>query len=206
MLALIKNTAVLNRIDILGQFAEGGWVDLPDGSRVSPAYDGWLLRGYELHTIQPADPVQNGYRVVSSSVQIVNGLPKWVDVVEPDHQSLHDLRHALKSQIDYEAEATRLRYITGGAGQAMTYQQKAIEAMACIADADPQPDDYPLLSAEIGITAETLLGVAQVVFEAHQGWRQIGGMIEGLRLGGKQAVDAADTVDAAQIAAQIVWP
>lgn len=82
MLSLIKNNSVLNRIDILGQFIEGGWVDLPDGSRVSPAQDGWALRGYELHTIQAADPVPNGYRVVSSSVQMVNGSPKWVDVIE----------------------------------------------------------------------------------------------------------------------------
>ncbi|UHS60624.1 hypothetical protein HRR99_03360 [Agrobacterium vaccinii] len=81
-LALIKDNVVLNRVDILGQFQEGAWVDLPDGSRVSPAYDGWALRGYELHTIQSADPVPTGYRVASSSVQIVNGLPKWVDVVE----------------------------------------------------------------------------------------------------------------------------
>ncbi|WP_284777060.1 hypothetical protein [Agrobacterium sp. lyk4-40-TYG-31] len=119
---------------------------------------------------------------------------------------LEGVKETLKSRIDGEAEATRLRYITGGAGQAMTYQQKATEAMACLAEVDPQPEDYPLLSAEIGITAETLLGVAQVVFEAHQGWRQIGAAIEALRLSGKAGVGVAETVEAAQIAAQIVWP
>lgn len=128
------------------------------------------------------------------------------NVIPPFEIPLASIKTKLKAMIDDEAETTRLRYITGGAGQAMTYQQKAAEAAACLAEVNPQADDYPLLAAEIGITAETLLGVAQVVFEAHQGWRQVGSMIEALRLGAKQAVDAADTVEAAQIAAQVAWP
>ncbi len=82
MLALLKNNTVMNRMDILGQFPEGGWVSLPDGSQVSPAYDGWALRGYELHIIQDADPVPAGYQVVSTSLQVVNGLPKLVNSLQ----------------------------------------------------------------------------------------------------------------------------
>lgn len=116
------------------------------------------------------------------------------------------LKEMLRKQIDDEAEAARLRYITGGAGQAMTYQQKAAEAAECLAQSSPLTEDFPLLAAEIGITAETLLGVARVVFDAHQGWRQIGAAIEALRLAGKPAVDAAETAAAAIDAAQIDWP
>ncbi|UHS61061.1 hypothetical protein HRR99_05800 [Agrobacterium vaccinii] len=105
MLALLKNNAVLNRLEIVGQFAEGSWVDLPDGSRVSPAYDGWALRGYELHTIQPADPVPSGYRVVSSSVQMVNGLPTWVDVIEAVPVTLDDYKAAFDNHLDAVAHS-----------------------------------------------------------------------------------------------------
>lgn len=105
MLALIKNNLVLNRLEIIGQFPEGGWVDLPDGSRVSPAQDGWALRGYELHTIRPADPVPAGYRVVSSSVQIVNGLPKWVDVVEAVPVTIDDYKAAFDNHLDTVAQS-----------------------------------------------------------------------------------------------------
>lgn len=173
-----------------------------------------FLARYEETGNITAGPMDDGeiYSGIDEGSRFWAVIQKWLDsghdiqppqVVAP---SLDEAKASLKKQIDEEAEATRLRYITGGAGQAMTYQQKATEAMACLAEVNPQMEDYPLLSAEIGITAETLLGVAQVVFEAHQGWRQIGGMIEGLRLGGKQAVDAAETVKAAHTAAQIVWP
>lgn len=79
MLALLKNNTVLNRYDIVGQFPEDGWADLPDGSRVSPAQDGWALRGYELKTIVAADPVPEGFVVQSQSLQIVDGVPKFVN-------------------------------------------------------------------------------------------------------------------------------
>lgn len=119
---------------------------------------------------------------------------------------LLSVKSVLMAQIDSEAEACRLRYITGGAGQAMTYQQKATEAADCLAQSNPQPDDFPLLAAEIGITAETLLVVARVVFDAHQGWRQVGATIEALRLSAKQTVAAAETAADALSAAQIDWP
>lgn len=128
------------------------------------------------------------------------------NVIPPYSVELNALKATLRTKIDADAEAARLRYITGGAGQAMTYQQKAAEAVALLADVDLRPEDYPLLAAEIGITADTLLGVAQVVFEAHQGWRQIGAQIEALRLNGKDGVNAAETIEEAQIATRIFWP
>lgn len=161
-----------------------------------------------------AGPMPDGltYSGIDERSRFWTVIQEWLDAgheIQPPLSiapTLLEAKAILKKQIDDEAEATRLRYITGGAGQAMTYQQKATEAVSCLADPNPSPENYPLLAAEIGITAETLVGVAQIVFAAHQGWRQVGGMIEGLRLGGKQAVEAADSIEAAQIAAQIVWP
>ena len=119
---------------------------------------------------------------------------------------LVERKRLASTQIDEAAEAARLRYITGGSGQAMTYQQKAAEAAAALAATDPDPADYPLIVAEIGITAPTLLEVATVIDGAYQQWRVVGAAIEALRLGGKAAVAAAMTVEDVQVAADITWP
>lgn len=116
-------------------------------------------------------------------------------------------KRMLADRIDAAAEAERLRYITGGAGQAMTYQRKADEARACLTATDPMPADYPMLAAEIGITAEDLTGVAQIVNAAYEAWLAVGSQIEAERLGTKAAIDAATTVEEASAAAEaVVWP
>ncbi|MGO4665161.1 hypothetical protein [Bosea sp. 2RAB26] len=108
------------------------------------------------------------------------------------------LKRRLKSAIDAAAEAERLKYITPGAGQAMTYQPKADEARRLADDQAPDPAGYPLLSAEVGITASTLADVGEAVMAAYQQWIQIGALIEAARLSAKQAIDAAKTADAAR--------
>ncbi|WP_414901206.1 hypothetical protein [Rhizobium cremeum] len=118
---------------------------------------------------------------------------------------LDALKTALRRGVDVAAERERMRYITGGAGQAMTYQRKADEARACLAAADPQPADYPMLSAEVGITAATLTGVAEVVSAAYEAWLSIGARIESTRLGAKAAIDAAKTPEDARTAAEVIF-
>lgn len=113
----------------------------------------------------------------------------------------------LKARIDADAEAERLKYITPGSGQAMAYLQKAMEATAYLAATDPDPANYPLLAAEVGITGDTIGDVAAVVDAHYQAWRVIGAAIEQARLGGKAAVDTAKTVEDAQAAYEaVVWP
>ena len=117
------------------------------------------------------------------------------------------LKSTLKTAIDQAAEAERLNYITGGAGQAMTYSQKADEAQRYLAAADPKPADYPLLSAEVGITAADIVGVAAVVDAAYRKWQVIGAAIEAVRLGTKAAIDAATTIEKANAAHEAAaWP
>ena len=116
------------------------------------------------------------------------------------------LKSYLMARIDADAETARLAHITGGAGQAMTYGQKAAEAKACLADAAPDAAAYPLLSAEIGITAPTLEEVAAVVAAAHAAWTLTGAQIEALRLGAKAAVAAAADAETAEAAAIVSWP
>lgn len=119
---------------------------------------------------------------------------------------LDAVKSFLLAKTDADAETARLSHITGGAGQAMTYSQKAAEAKAFLADAEPDAANYPLLSAEVGITAPTLAGVAAVVAAAHAAWTVTGAQIEALRLGAKAAIAAADDTDAAHAAAAVSWP
>ena len=142
--------------------------------------------------------ITNGFEIIDPPVA-----PPEVPE-EPD-RTLDEWKGLLTMKIDSDAEAARLRYITAGSGQAMTYQQKAQEAAAVLADPSPTLENYPLLAAEVGITAATIQEVAQVVDGAFQAWRVVGGRIEGLRLGGKAAVAAATTVEDAKAAAAIDW-
>lgn len=142
------------------------------------------------------------------AISIVDGFSVVEPGVTPPDPDLPlvERKRLASTQIDEAAEAARLRYITGGSGQAMTYQQKATEAAAALAATDPDPADYPLIVAEIGITAPTLLEVATVIDGAYQQWRVVGAAIEALRLGGKAAVAAAMTVEDVKAAADITWP
>jgi hypothetical protein len=150
---------------------------------------------------------------------IVNGLiisidggfavkqPETVTPEEPPEPTPGEVKAQLRSRLDYVAEVERLKYITPGAGQAMTYQAKAAEAKAFLSAEDPEATDFPLLSAEVGITADSLAGVAQIVAGAYAQWQIIGAAIEAARLGGKAAIEAADNATAAQAAFDAVtWP
>lgn len=121
--------------------------------------------------------------------------------------SIATLKVGLKAQIDAAAETERLKYITTGAGQSMTYQQKVDEARAFKATSSPMASDYLVLSSEVGITAETLSDVADIVLAAYAQWQQIGAAIEGIRLGAKRDIDAAtDEAAARAIVDAIEWP
>lgn len=117
------------------------------------------------------------------------------------------VRSELKSVVDTLAEAERLKYITPGNGQAMTYQQKVTEAQAYKVATNPQASEYPMLLSEVGITAETLDEVADIVLAAFAQWQQIGAIIEAIRLGAKRDIDAAENEAAARaLVDAIVWP
>jgi len=135
----------------------------------------------------------------------------WVDgELVPDVVQtvpLVTIKTAQKVEIDRLAEIERLKYITPGAGQAMTYQQKVAEAQSYKAATNPKPADYPILASEVGITAPTLSEVADTVLAAYRQWQQIGAGIEAIRLGAKRDIDAAGTEAAARaVVDSISWP
>ena len=116
---------------------------------------------------------------------------------------LADLKATLKAKVDRQAEAERGRYITPGAGQAMTYQAKAAEAQRFV---EAKGDgDYPLLTAEVGVTGASLDDVAAVVLGMYGQWQLIGAQIERARLTAKAAIVAAED-EAAARAVIPDWP
>ena len=73
-------------------------------------------------------------------------------------------------------------------------------------DADPQPVAYPLLAAEVGITAPTLAEVGAAVRVMASDWIAAAAAIEAVRLRAKTAIAAAATPPAIRAAARVAWP
>jgi len=126
---------------------------------------------------------------------------------ESSTEKLAVLKIQLQAAIDRDAERERLRYVTPGATQQAVYVAKEDEARRASAEQSPDPADYPLLAASIGIEGETVSDVAGVVLATAAAWRQIAGAIEAARLGTKAAIAAATTEAGARAAAAAVaWP
>jgi hypothetical protein len=100
--------------------------------------------------------------------------------------------------LDTGSEGERLKYITPGAGQAMSYREKLEEAVTYLAASSPKADDYPLLASEVGITADDLAGAVKAKFDA---WRLLETGINQARLTANAAIfaakDTASTMDTA---------
>lgn len=168
-------------------------------SMVAPDDEGWLAAEADgRYTLWPRD--EAGEQTDSALQWVFDNAGVSIGV------TLDAFKAVLKTEIDAAAERERGRYITAGAGQAMTYQQKASEAVMLGDDPSPNPADYPLLSAEVGITAPTLTEVGAVVRQAHGQWILLGAAIESARLGAKKAVDEAEDEATARAAAEVVWP
>ncbi|HWJ72419.1 MAG TPA: hypothetical protein VNX29_04555 [Kaistia sp.] len=121
-------------------------------------------------------------------------------------EALDALKTSLRTAIDAEAERERLRYITAGAGQAMTYARKTEEAKAASADATPTAEAYPLLAASVGIDGADIAAVAAVVLAMDAQWSVIGAAIEMARLSAKKTVTEAADEATARSAAVVTWP
>lgn len=150
------------------------------------------------------------------------GLRKWVagEVVKytPPEPPLSEIKKQLKQQVDIDAERERLKYITSGVGQSMTYQEKYNQAVdyskKYIAhkqapDELPEPNenDYLLLKASLWIDGDTLIEVAETITYSYAIWQQIGAAIEAKRLETKALIDEAKSVeDAKSIFETMKWP
>ncbi|WP_370204648.1 hypothetical protein [Pararhodobacter marinus] len=97
--------------------------------------------------------------------------------------------------------AARRAAITDLPGQDLIYQAKEAEARAYVADPSPDLADYPLLSAEIGITAPDPAALAALLISLSAVWRATAATLEALRMATGAAIDTATSE--AEIAAAI---
>ena len=102
-------------------------------------------------------------------------------------------RAAALARVNEAIGQVRLRYITEIPGQQTIYTEKQAEARAYLREA-PEPaslTDFPLLAAEVGVTAPTAWQLAQIWANKSALWRQVAGATERLRMQASAAIDAA---------------
>lgn len=143
--------------------------------------------------------------------------------------SLEDIKQTLINKIDEAAGNIRGMYITTSKGQESTYAEKSVEFELYVSKGSPRdftPDTlgigfytdaddrkYYYVAAEVTAmgfdpataTAEEVQHAVDNVLLTKAAWTQINAAIENLRLGGKLAVKAAQSVEAANAKADEVF-
>lgn len=109
-------------------------------------------------------------------------------------------RVAALAAIDGAAEAARLRNITPGGGQAMTYLRKEAQARAYVT-AGYTGSVPALVQAKANAAGITVQHAADLIIATADAWEALAAQIEEAREGGKAAVGAAADV-AAVVAAR----
>lgn len=120
-------------------------------------------------------------------------------------QTADEARTWAHNEIDAAAGAARARYITVTPGQDATYQAKYADARAFVFAGYPDVNisQYPWVAAEAGATGLSYAEAADGIKAVGDPWNMLlGPGIEGLRIGGKRAVDALTTVSGIVAAAR----
>ena len=105
-----------------------------------------------------------------------------------------DLKKLIDS-INDKAATARLRYITSIPGQEMIYLAKQAEALAFIQDTTRDITKYPLLQAEIGVTSDDALALAQLWLDMSSAWVSKAAAIEAIRLRAIKTISSLTAMD-----------
>jgi urease gamma subunit len=148
--------------------------------------------------------------------------PLFEDIIEADRvrtvrseQPLATIKAALLARVDEDAGNVRAKYLSTGAGMTMTYQEKHSQARAvddigeqaanALTEAE-RDEQFPTLSASVGIEAETLWDCAQLVILKYEQFADLSRIIERTRLQGKKSIsDASDAAAARAAYEAIIW-
>lgn len=116
--------------------------------------------------------------------------------------SIEPMKQRAIALVNTRVGERRAALITTLPGQQMLYLRKEDEARAYVALAEEPTTlaDYPLIAAEVGITAETPWQLAQLWLAMSALWKSTAAQLEGLRMSTIGAIGAATTaaeIDAA---------
>ncbi|WP_119309627.1 hypothetical protein [Cohaesibacter haloalkalitolerans] len=131
-------------------------------------------------------------------------------LITPEAKQAFSLERAKSIALDVintRIEKKRAALLTDMVGQEMIYLAKEAEAKAWQAATNPDLADYPLLAAEVGITADDADALAALWLSMADQWRQTAAILEAIRLKAKADIGAAETLDAVtSVEDGIVWP
>lgn len=170
-------------------------------------FDDFVVRDAD-GVLIPKNEENRDYRAVLAWVAQGNAIAPYAPPID-------EVKAEYKSLVDAAAEAVRAKYVTTGAGMAMTYQEKFAQAEAvnqlgqAAADAltvDDYVAAYPVLAASVGIEAGSLWDCAQLVIGKYVGFNAVAHEIEKTRLQAKAEINAASDRDGVLAAYEaITW-
>jgi hypothetical protein len=148
--------------------------------------------------------------VVSGDIVVIE---RTVTPLSEDLQKaqLESRKAAALLELDQMAENARSRWVTlPGPIQGQVYARKAAQAAECLAKSTakkpPKSGQYPALDAEVGITADTLIGVAKAILDKNALSNVAFDQIETTRLTMKQRLRQAGSLEEIDALMQsIVW-
>lgn len=112
-------------------------------------------------------------------------------------QVLADQKAAAIADINKAVGEIRLRFITDLPGQQIIYARKESEARTYLA-LDKQPENlsgFPLLAAEVGLTAPDAYQLAQLWLNMSDQWAYVASVLENARLATGIAVSICQSVE-----------
>ncbi|WP_277022283.1 hypothetical protein [Paracoccus hibiscisoli] len=124
---------------------------------------------------------------------------EWIDPRTPADIEAELVAARLRSVAAINAASGPIRrlYVTDIPGQEALYLMKEAEARAWVASANPDATHFPLIAAEVGITAPTAGEVAQVYLNLAGIYTAAAAQLETVRLGHIAQAEAAPTPEAA---------
>jgi len=107
---------------------------------------------------------------------------------------LADVKTQAKAEINRLAGEARTRFITVIPGQEMLYLEKKAEALRWLNAQNPNLQDYPLLAAEVNITAVDAPALANLWMQMAAQWSVVAATIEAMRMAYINNVNGAANV------------
>lgn len=141
------------------------------------------------------------FYVIDDKLYVEDVEQQTLDVSLTNYQAVHDslylarIKTSATTDIDRMAENIRLKYITGGAGQALVYNEKAEESADYIAAGSPADlTNYPFIQAEANATGKSATQCANDILAQKAAWITKGAQIEQVRIGAKTTIDLATSI------------